>query len=263
MTTGTRWISTLAVAAIVASPVHALQACHGGSGPRVRPLVELFTSEGCDSCPPADRWLSAQFPAAAGDADPIALAFHVDYWDRLGWTDRFASADYTQRQYDAMRANRATFVYTPQVLLQGRDLRWQDGAAAAAVRTAALAQARAVITVDATVADAAIAVRLDASVADRTAKGDARLFVAYADSGLVSDVKSGENRGKRLVHDHVVRALTSTDAADAAGRIRTTLNLTRPREAGSAPMLVVFVQRLSTGDVLQSLALPLDGCHSP
>ena len=101
----------------------------GERPPQVLQLVELYTSEGCDSCPPADRWLTKQFPAAATDARAVALAFHVDYWDRLGWADRFASPAYTERQYASMRANAATFVYTPQVLLQGHDLRgWADAA---------------------------------------------------------------------------------------------------------------------------------------
>src|ERR1700752_3689177 len=79
----------------VAAPV----VCKAASGPQTTPLVELYTSEGCDSCPPADRWLSAQFPKVAAPAKPIALAFHVDYWDRLGWIDRFASPQWTERQY--------------------------------------------------------------------------------------------------------------------------------------------------------------------
>ena len=263
MTTGSRWASTLAVAAMLATPVHALQACHVASGPHVRPLVELFTSEGCDSCPPADRWLSAQFPADTGadSAAPIALAFHVDYWDRLGWTDRFASAAYTQRQYDAMRANRATFVYTPQVLLQGHDLQdWQAGGKAAVTAAAARAPVRATIAVEAAPAGGGVTVSVDAEIGDPAARADARLFVAYADSGLASDVKAGENRGKRLVHDHVVRALRAAGGADGQGRIRATFEFSKPGEAGRAPALIAFIQRPSNGDVLQAVALPLDRC---
>ncbi len=80
-------------------------------------LVELYTSEGCSSCPPADRWLSQ----LKGQDDVVALAFHVDYWDRLGWKDRFASAEHTQRQAQQQRSNGARFSYTPQVVVNGRD----------------------------------------------------------------------------------------------------------------------------------------------
>ncbi len=96
-------------------------ACVATSGAGTVALVELYTSEGCDSCPPADRWLAATFRGDGAAARAVPLAFHVDYWDRLGWKDRLATPAYTERQYAAMRANRARFVYTPQVLVQGRD----------------------------------------------------------------------------------------------------------------------------------------------
>src|SRR3954467_15010246 len=91
-------LSILSVAFFVVSTSSAGPACNATSGREVTPLVELFTSEGCDSCPPADRWLSATFPA---DGAPTAsvLAFHVDYWDRLGWKDRFAAPQFTSRQH--------------------------------------------------------------------------------------------------------------------------------------------------------------------
>ena len=128
--------------ALAATPsVAAPATCHAASGPQTMPLVELFTSEGCDSCPPADRWLSAQFPpqpqSATARAGALALAFHVDYWDRLGWRDRFASAQFTQRQYDEMEANGSAFVYTPQVLVQGHAVPdWKSGKAAEAIAAA-------------------------------------------------------------------------------------------------------------------------------
>ena len=252
-------IVAFATACATAFPAQALQSCRAASGPQVLPLVELYTSEGCDSCPPADRWLAKQFPAAATDARALALAFHVDYWDRLGWADRFASPAYTERQYASMRANAATFVYTPQVLLQGHDLRgWAD--ADAAVQRAARATARASITLDAAPSGNAVAVTVDAAITDAAARGDVQLLVAYADSGLQSDVGAGENRGKRLSHDHVVRALKSAEGADANGRIHATFRFERPREAGVAPTLVAFVQRRSTGDILQAVGVPLAGC---
>src|SRR5690242_3585 len=83
------------------TPATAIQSptCSAASGAHALPLVELYTSEGCDSCPPADRWLRRTFPADASAARAAVLAFHVDYWDALGWPDRFASRAYTQRQY--------------------------------------------------------------------------------------------------------------------------------------------------------------------
>jgi hypothetical protein len=248
----------LLLAALAAGHAAAAPACRATSEALARPLVELFTSEGCDSCPPADRWFSARFPAGR-DPGAIALAFHVDYWDRLGWTDRFASPSYTARQYDAMRANRATFVYTPQVLLQGHEFAWRG--ADAPIDAAARQPARAVIALDADVRTSEVVVHVDAELSDRVLAHDARLYVAYADSGLVSDVKAGENRGVRLAHDHVARALREAGAFDGTGRLHASATLPRPREAGTHPTLVAFVQRAGNGDVLQALALPLDRCH--
>ena len=259
----TSWPSVAQVVAITMIALLPMQAsgessCRASSGPATRPLVELYTSEGCDSCPPADRWLSATLADAASPAN--ALAFHVDYWDRLGWKDRFASAEFTERQRRAANANRAGFVYTPQVLLQGHDLQdWQNGGAAAA-EAAARAPARATIALDATGSSDTIAVSVDVQIADASSRADARVLVAYADSRLSSDVKAGENQGKRLLHDHVVRALRATGGPDPQGHIHATFDLAKPREAGTAPTVVAFVQRTSNGDVLQALVLPLDRC---
>jgi hypothetical protein len=255
-------IILLIVTWLAGAPVQAATSCRAASDAGTRPLIELYTSEGCDSCPPADRWLSAQFDAAGERERAIALAFHVDYWDRLGWTDRFASAAYTERQHEAMRANGATFVYTPQVLVQGHDVaEWRAGAAAA-IDTASRKPPRATIALDATPGEHAVVVRVEARVPDAAQARDARLFVAYADSGLVSDVKAGENRGVRLTHDHVVRALHLLEPAPGDGRWQASATVQKPAEPGGHPMLVAFVQRASSGDVLQSVALPLDGCAS-
>ena len=236
--------------------------CHAASGPLVRPLIELYTSEGCDSCPPAERWLSGRFDAADTRAPAIALEFHVDYWDGQGWMDRFGSRQFTARQHDAMRANGATFVYTPQILLQGHDYAsWRDSNAKA-INEAAHASAGATIAVDATPAASDVVVHADAHVADRA--GDAaKLFVAYADSGLVSDIKGGENRGLHIVHDHVVRVLRAAGTTSRDGRVDATLTLPRPAERGTHPTLVAFVAREATGEILQALALPLDDCAAP
>jgi len=252
-------IVAFAAACVTACSVSALQTCRIASGTQLLPLVELYTSEGCDSCPPADRWLSRQFPPTDAHPSAVAIAFHVDYWDRLGWADRFASAAYTERQYASMRANGATFVYTPQVLLQGHD--WQAWAASSApVERAGRTTPRATISVEATLSGDAVVVVADATVADAALRPDAQLFVAYADSGLHSDVAAGENRGKRLLHDHVVRALQSAGNADAGGRIHGRFEFRKPTDAGTAPTLVAFVQRRTTGDVLQTVAAPLAGC---
>ncbi len=235
--------------------------CEAASGAKLLPLVELFTSEGCDSCPPADRWLTSRFPVPAPTATASVLAFHVDYWDRLGWKDRFASAQFTQRQYAAMRAGGETFVYTPQVLVQGRDTRNWEGSAAtdkvAAARTRA-ARADVKLAIDGAAADA-ITARLDVRVADPALVKRAEAWLAYTDSRLVSDVKAGENRGVRLTHDHVVRTLAGPFALDAQGRLDTAVRVALPAERGRDATLVAVVQDARNGEVLQTLSLPVCG----
>ena len=89
-------------------------------------LVELYTSEGCNSCPPADRWLSRQTEREWDARQVVALAFHVDYWDRLGWKDRFAQPAFSARQRALAAQQGSRTVYTPQVLVSGRSLpQWQ------------------------------------------------------------------------------------------------------------------------------------------
>ena len=234
------------------------KACKAVSGERTTPLVELYTSEGCDSCPPADRWLSSQFPRG-GDANrALALAFHVDYWDRLGWTDRFASHAYTERQYAAMQANGKTFVVTPQILLQGHEFpASRRTMPQPALDRIAREPAVATIELTATSDGKEVAATAVSRVVDSAARAKTNVSIAYVDSGLVSDVKAGENKGVRMTHDHVVRALKSAPAGDASFSTRFTV----PAEPGVSPALVAFVQNTSTGDVLQAVALPLTDCR--
>jgi hypothetical protein len=249
----------LLAASAVALPA-AGSACVAKSGPQTTALVELYTSEGCNSCPTADRWLASTFPAAAPAAGAIPLAFHVEYWDRLGWKDRFATADYTERQYAAMRAGHARFVYTPQVLVQGRDFpRWraETRGAAAAIAAANARPARAEITLEALPRPGAVAVKAVVRVPAAADRKGATVYVALVDSGLASDVSAGENSGARLVHDHVVRVLRAGPSVDAAGAGAAETVIALPAEAGQATTLVAFVQNPDTGDVLQALALPL------
>ncbi len=237
-------------------------ACAARSGAATLPLVELFTSEGCDSCPPADRWLSAAFPPGRAGAGASVLAFHVDYWDRLGWKDRFGAPAHAERQRAAVgTAGGGAFAYTPQVLVQGRDVA-PGRRAEVPERLAAAARrpARAVVELAATPGEGgAQAVRASVSVADRAAARRAALWLAYTDSGHVTDVRAGENRGVRLAHDHVVRAWRGPFPVDAAGAATAAVTFAPPAERGRAAAIVAVVVDAGTGDVLQTLTLPACG----
>jgi len=248
--------AALAALLLLAGPAaRAGEACSAQSGPQVLPLVELFTSEGCDSCPPADRFLSATFPAGGASPRASVLAFHVDYWDRLGWKDRFAAPAYTERQHAATRAAGGTFVYTPQILVQGQDVApGTRDRIPALVAAAATRAARATIALDIAVDDPrARIVRARATVPAGAGAPRAQLWIAYTESGLVSDVKAGENRGVRLAHDHVVRAWEGPFTADAGGRAEAAVTILRPAERGRMPAVVAVVLDEKTGEVLQTL----------
>jgi hypothetical protein len=253
-----KWICILGGAATALWPALSGAECRAASPNHTVALIELYTSEGCDSCPPADRWLSA-LNLGAPATRAVALAFHVDYWDRLGWRDRFGSATFTERQYEQMGRRHAAFVYTPQVLLQGTEFsRWHDaGQPIAALATINARPARATIElvaqpVDGSTAAVDLYVRVP-HIRDRT---HAAVVVALTQSGLANDVKAGENAGKRLVHDHVVRAWHAGAPIGVAGELRQHFNLPLPTNRGPL-QIVAFAENTATGDVLQALALPV------
>ena len=184
------------VAAVVLGAASAAAGtCNATGGVVVPTVVELYTSEGCSSCPPADRWLSG----LKGRPDVVTLAFHVDYWDRLGWKDRFADAAWTERQYAQSRRAGSAFVYTPQVVVDGRDYRAWPALPPGSARPAT------------------VQVWLSGGGEDGTGAYIARIvrgpgapmrlagFWAVTEDGHVSQVRAGENSGATLRHDAVVR----------------------------------------------------------
>jgi hypothetical protein len=223
-------------------------------------LIELYTSEGCDSCPPADRWLS-KLASGSGETRAVALAFHVDYWDRLGWRDRFGNAAFTARQYDEVRRQGTGFAYTPQVVVQGRDFpQWrvpaQPGTAIAAAnaRPARAAIELAVLGEHAGTRTATVDVAV--RVPDRRDRADALVNVALVQDSLASDVAAGENAGKHLAHDHVVRQWRGGLKLDGNGEVHQRVSLVLPPETGPLA-IVAFAEHAGTGEVLQALSLPL------
>jgi hypothetical protein len=215
-------LTAAASAAAVAAPV-----CQAAT-PAVAPtVVELYTSEGCSSCPPADRWLST----LKGRGDVVALAFHVDYWNRLGWVDRYATAEATARQYDLARTAGESGVYTPQVLADGRD--WRIWPKLPDVANAAKAAAPA-----ATLTREGERVTVKVAGAER---GAARLsgYWAVLEDGHVSAVRAGENAGETLRHDHVVRLYRPVGAWSAGAGMTSELSVSRG--VPENPRRVVFV----------------------
>src|SRR4029077_17045378 len=121
-------ICTLVAASSAALPAAGLAACDARSGPKTAALVELYTSEGCSSCPPADRQLSRLRQALDSAAEVVPLALHVGYWDYIGWKDAYAQEAFGERQSWLVHANQQTTVYTPQFFVGGAELRLWRGA---------------------------------------------------------------------------------------------------------------------------------------
>ena len=223
-------------------------------GAAVPVLVELFTAEGCSSCPPADTLLEKmieQQPAAG--AEIVALGEHVDYWDRLGWKDRFSSAALTSRQQKYAERSRGGDIYTPQMVVDGQDaFVGSDLAAARRAIERAIAAPHGVVRLALDLPESNV-VRVAATVSGLppASPGDrADLLVAVTEDHLRTDVKRGENQGRTLTHAAVVRELrTVTEAvgssSSAEARIKLASDWQRPHLK-----VVAFVQERGSRRVL-------------
>jgi hypothetical protein len=231
------------------APAAVARGCRADSPAHAVPVVELYTSEGCSSCPPADRWLSH----LDADAGVVALAFHVDYWDRLGWTDRFASPRFTQRQAEQRISSGARFSYTPQVLLDGIDRKdWSRLGPTLAARERPLAPVALTLVRD--------GARFIATVRPLIhAPHRLAAYWAVTEQNHVSVVRAGENVGATLRHDHVVREYLPVAAWDAASAQPTTLDFKPSTAADPAHprTLTLVVVDAATGRPVQALGL---GC---
>jgi hypothetical protein len=232
--------------------------CTARSAATTTALVELYTSEGCDSCPPADRWLSSLGSKGYAPDRVVPIALHVDYWDYIGWKDPYARQAFSARQRKMAALARAAVVYTPQILLQGRDFRdWQSAAFEQQVAriNARPARARIALTLDTRNSDA-FEVEATAELLEGTPPADLALFVGAYENKLFSEVKAGENRGRTLPHDYVVLQWTGPfdlKGARLAERQRLAL---LPKAVPANSGVVAFVQNKATGEVLQALMLP-------
>jgi hypothetical protein len=189
-----------------ASSVFASQTCSASSAATLTPVVELYTSEGCSSCPPAEKWLGT-LKAAHEKGQVVPQAFHVNYWDYIGWKDRFAAPIYTQRQRQISAFSNTDGIYTPQIAKNGRTTR----NLAAAVQGGESAGVS--IRLE-QVAGGGFSARIEpvagaGAGAGGGAAGQASTawsaYFTVTEHGHVSKVSSGENKGETLKHDFLVR----------------------------------------------------------
>jgi len=200
-------------------------------------LVELFTSEGCSSCPPAETWLGKLQSNPRLWIDFVPVAFHVTYWDNAAWRDPFASKEWTARQYAYSALWKSSSVYTPAFVLDGhewlnREIPAMAGEPSGVLKVAVASEERAMVTFS------------------PSAKG-ARTFeahVAQLGFGLQSTVKGGENGGRKLVHDFVVLSL----ATARLGQEATTVPLAKT-DAGSRRAIAAWVTEVGEIEPIQAV----------
>lgn len=212
-------------------------------------LIELYTSQGCSSCPPAEEWLGELDKIGIDSNQAVPLALHVNYWDYIGWKDEFAKEYFTKRQYQYRRANHSSSVYTPQIMFNGGDVR----RVALHNSLAKLRQQNAVVAFDVvakTVEDKKLNIAIDFKRIDPVAK-NSNLVVVLAESNMLKAIKSGENAGRTLKHSHVVREWKKL------GKIRNRHNIElaiKPEWKKKNLEVVVFVE---TDDLQTQQALQL------
>jgi hypothetical protein len=236
--------SLLAVPGLVAcaGAIAAAPQCTAQSAATLTPVIELYTSEGCSSCPPADRWLSS-LKASAASGRAVVQAFHVGYWDYIGWVDRFANPAYTTRQRQVARWNHQSGVYTPQLVRNGQD--WRDDSRALGSGEAA----RARIAMQRSGDDA-----FEAQVTPAEGVGAWAAYWTVTEHGHNSKVKAGENAGEFLQHDFVVRQYVP--AGEYHGPSKLTLRAIAG-QAGHPRQVNLVVFDPKSGKPLQALSV---GC---
>jgi hypothetical protein len=208
-------------------------------------VVELFTSEGCSSCPPADA-LVAKVQKESADKAVYILAFHVDYWNRLGWKDAFSSADYSARQQQYARWLKSSEVYTPQAIVNGAKefVGSEENTLRNAIRSGLQSSAKTELTLSDVKSNndkASLQYHIDGST------NNASLLVALIEKNATTKVMAGENGGRTLSHVQIVRKLQSIALGNNAGG---KASIALP--AGFSPEaweLIGFVQNTSTGEI--------------
>ncbi|MFM0337623.1 DUF1223 domain-containing protein [Paraburkholderia fungorum] len=246
--------SGLATAATATTATTAICASHSPSH-RVA-LVELYSSEGCNSCPPADNWLG-QWKSSGAAQSIVPLALHVDYWNSLGWTDRFSQHRFTERQQTLTDLAGGHTIYTPEIFVSGRELRdWsQRDSFQSRIGKVVAEPAQANVALELT-PQAKGAFNVDAQFTSKAAAttGQLSAYVAVYQNALNSQVRAGENSGATLHHERVVRQWIGPVPL-VAGHVQIHRDIRIDDADANAPAgdfgVVAFVENAATGDVLQ------------
>ncbi len=218
-------------------------------------VVELYTSEGCSSCPPADVFLS-KLGNTQEAAQILPLAFHVDYWDYIGWEDPYAQAMFTARQRTVATRNGQSSIYTPEFVVDGAEARGSHKIAdklKAGYNSAAEADITLIIS-DIEDGQLRASARIDAINYEGNEQAEV-VFVIY-ENGLSSRIQAGENRGRTLKHDYVVRYLARAEQTSAGQQHQFSVPL-KPEWNVANSGLSVVVKLSESGRTLQAVKAAL------
>ncbi|WP_394672322.1 DUF1223 domain-containing protein [Limnobacter sp.] len=221
-------------------------------------VAELYTSEGCSSCPPADRWLSSQLSSPERSKHILALSFHVDYWNYIGWQDPYSKKQFTERQYAHKRAGNVSQIYTPQYVFSNREVRRWGQAGLIPQRLAAMQQDKAPVGLQVSLERKAanqVEIKVKTEWLDERYSAG-RVFLAFYEDNLSQQVKSGENRGELLKHDRVVRHLSEPKKVSLATKVQV-FSHTVPADWNQSNVGIgVILENNESNTVLQALNAP-------
>ena len=223
-------------------------------------VVELFTSEGCSSCPPADAILSslARQRTAVKGIDLILLGEHVEYWNGQGWNDRFSASSYTQRQYEYIRRLHLATAYTPQIVVDGH--LQTAGGNSSEVQNDIVEEAR--THKPATVSLSLVAPDKLRVIVNDTNAGKRQVLLAVTEDNLSTTVKGGENGGRVLKHDAVVRELRALGDV-SNGTFDKTVTLPHKSDWKQADLrAVVLVQDTGSGVIDGAASVPFESANT-
>ncbi len=240
-------VSAAMLTALAAIPVEA------GEARQVSGVVELFTSQGCNSCPPADRVLEE----LAMEGEVIALGYHVDYWDYLGWKDTLGSPEYTERQYAYSRTFAERSVYTPQAVVNGRlHVNGADRRQIESYIKAHAANGEA-FPVGISVEEAGDSLIIQADAGDVNALGNAHLVLVFFDKARDVKIERGENRGKTITYANIVTGIQTAGMwhGDAARFELPMSEIAKNGDGGCAVLLQVVGKDGSPGAILGAALL--------
>ena len=221
----------------------------------ITPVVELYTSEGCSSCPRADNFLTLLGENIDQDFHAVPLAFHVDYWNRLGWEDPYSQAKFTDRQRQVAQLNKQGSIYTPEIVISGLEARG-GGMVFDQINIHNRKTADVQITMDVS-APGKGEVVADLAIRNETDTNLPEMFVAVYENNIVREIKGGENRGRTLTHNFVVRHLSEPvpiARGDSARMVSMDIDETWNTDNLG---LAVFVIDADNGQTLQALRTPL------